>query len=183
MNLNIKKIEMYKDFKKVVQVFKDPPFSEILTEKEMIEEFKSYLDNGISYGYYNNNSISYGYYNNNSILGFIGVLKGVQKGHPINKYNAEQVLYINGIAVLKEFRKKGIATKLMNYTIKEIDLYKYLAIYLRTNYQGSKIKNVALKAGFEIVKKEGKIITEDVIFKRNNGEIATDKRMFMLKKL
>ncbi|MGI6329843.1 MAG: GNAT family N-acetyltransferase [Bacilli bacterium] len=173
MNLNIKKIEMYKDFKKVVQVFKDPPFSEILTEKEMIEEFKSYLDNGISYGYYNNNSI----------LGFIGVLKGVQKGHPINKYNAEQVLYINGIAVLKEFRKKGIATKLMNYTIKEIDLYKYLAIYLRTNYQGSKIKNVALKAGFEIVKKEGKIITEDVIFKRNNGEIATDKRMFMLKKL
>jgi len=173
MSLNIKKIEIYEDFKKVVQVFKEPPFSEILTKKDMMEEFESYLNKGISYGYYFNNNI----------LGFIGILRGRQKGHPINKYSSEQILYINGIAVLKEFRKKGIASKLMNHTIKEIDIYKYLAIYLRTNYQGSKIKNVALNAGFEILKKEGKIITEDVTFKRNNGEIAADKRMFMIKEL
>ncbi len=173
MNSNVKKIELYEDFKKVVQVFKEPPFSEILTKKDMMDEFESYLEKGVSYGYYFNDQI----------LGFIGILKGIQEGHPIYSYDSDQVLYINGVAVLKEYRKRGIASKLLNHSINEIDWYKFCAIYLRTNYVGSKLENVALKAGFEKIMENNKVITEDVIFKRNTGEIASDKRMFMIKKL
>ncbi len=173
MSSTVKKIEMYKDFKKIIQVFKEPPFSEILTERDMMEEFESYLTNGVSYGYYYNDQI----------LGFIGILKGIQEEHPIKFYNSDEVLYINGIAVLNEYRKYGIATKLMNHTISEIDFYKFCAIYLRTNYIGSKLENIALKSGFEKVTENGKVVTQDVTFKRNTGEIDTDKRMFMVKTL
>ncbi len=64
MNQNIKKIKLYKDFKKVIQVFKEPPFKEILTNKDILTEYKSYLTNGIAYGYYKENEI----------IGFIGIL-------------------------------------------------------------------------------------------------------------
>lgn len=173
MSSIVKKIELYKDFKKIIQVFKEPPFSEQLTEKDMIEEYDSYLEKGVSYGYYYNDEI----------LGFIGILKGIQQGHPIKSYNSDEVLYVNGVAVLKDYRKYGIASTLMKHAISEIDFYKIYAIYLRTNYIGSKLENVALNAGFKKVKENGRIITEDVTFERNNGEIVTDKRMFMIKQM
>ncbi|MFA5603229.1 MAG: GNAT family N-acetyltransferase [Bacilli bacterium] len=173
MSSIVKKIELYKDFKKIIQVFKEPPFSEQLTEKEMIEEYDSYLEKGVSYGYYYNDEI----------LGFIGILNGIQQGHPIKLYNSEEVLYVNGIAVLKDYRKYGIASTLMNHAISEIDLYKIYAIYLRTNYIGSKLENIALNVGFKKIEENGQVITEDVTFERNNGKISTDKRMFMIKHL
>ncbi len=173
MSSIIKEIEKYEDFKKVIQVFKEPPFSELLTEKDMLEEFELYLKNGMSFGYY---------YNDN-ILGFIGILKGIQEGHPIYNYKNEEVLYVNGIAVLKEYRKFGIGTKLMNHTINNLNIYDYLAIYLRTNYKGSKLENIAHNIGFEKIKENGKVVTSDVTFERNTGEIETDKRMYMIKTL
>lgn len=173
MSENIKKIEIYKDFKEIIQVFKEPPFSEVLSEESILEEFNSYLKGGIAYGYYKNGSI----------LGFIGILKGIQHGHPIKGYNSKEVLYINGVAVLKNHRKYGIASKLVNHTLLKTNPYEYNTIYLRTNYIGSKIEHVASNAGFNKVTEGGIIVTEDVTFERNTGEIETDKRMFMIKKL
>lgn len=173
MNQNIKKIKLYKDFKKIIQVFKEPPFKEVLTNKDILTEYKSYLTNGIAYGYYKENEI----------IGFIGILKGIQENHPIENFNPNKVLYINGVAVINDYRKQGIGTKLLNYSLKEIDLYKFVAVYLRTNYKNSKLVNIALNSGFKKVTKDGKIITEDVKFKRNTGEITSDKRMFMIKTL
>ncbi len=72
---------------------------------------------------------------------------------------------------------------MLNHSLKEIDLYKFAAIYLRTNYKDSKLINIAHRSGFEKVTENGKIITEDVTFKRNTGKIASDERMFMIKTL
>jgi len=169
----IKIINELKDLKQVVKVFQDPPFSEPLTEKDILEEFTSYQNHGVAYGYYDEDEI----------LGYIGILKGIQHNHPIYHTPSHRVLYINGIATLRTKRKHGVGSSLLNYAITSIDPELYNLIYLRTNAEGSMLNNIAYANGFKDLTSQGKLVTQEVTFERINGEIGTDQRKFMIKSL
>ena len=57
------------------------------------------------------------------------------------------------------------------------------AMYLRTNLYGSMSEGIAKSRGFEIMKNNNEIITEEVSFKRTNPDISeTDMRKFLVKR-
>lgn len=62
----------------------------------------------------------------------------------------EKSVYLSDIAVRKNARNKGYATRLMQYIISEYG--KDYDIYMRTNLENSMSEEIALKNTFEIIK-------------------------------
>lgn len=174
MSLIVKEINKYEDFKKVIKIFQQPPFNEILTEEDMINEFQSYIDNGYALGCYDKEDI----------LGFIGILKGLQHNHPVSFENPDNVLYVNGITVLNEHRNRGVGTKLLESVLdKVMETDDFDTMYFRTNNENSMFEPIAAKHGFEVVTKDGEVVTQDVEFDRIDPNAPkTDKRKFLTKK-
>lgn len=172
---NLRFSEDLKDFKNVFKVFREHPFYEMWTEKQIDEEFDYLTQNGAIFGYYNNNEI----------LGINTIIYGAKTEHPIVFPNNERVLYVSDIAVLENARGKGIGSLLLKNTIdmaSENNLYDY--IYLRTNLEGSMSEGLSKKQGFEIMKNNGIVITQDCYFKRCNESISeVDTRKFLVKTL
>ena len=46
----IKEIDNYEVFKDVIGVFKNPPYNEIMTDEDCLEEYNSYVYNGYMFG-------------------------------------------------------------------------------------------------------------------------------------
>lgn len=79
----------------------------------------------------------YGYYDNGELLGFVHVLK-----------TFECLEIINVVVDIKD-RKKGIATKLINYLIECYDDIEY--ILLEVNENNSNAINLYNKLGFNVI--------------------------------
>ena len=173
----IKKLTIYEDFKKVITTFQQPPFYEKLTEKDMMEEFKLYLDDKIGG--------CFAYYDVDDISGINCFTYGIDESHGIIFPNNDNIAYISGMATLEKARGMGIGTQLFEYVMnyfKEKEIYDY--VYLRTNLYGSMSSGIAKKHGFITLQKDNQIYTQAVQFERIDPKVCdTDLRKFMVKKM
>ncbi len=119
-------------------------------------------------------------------MGIVTLIYGAKASHPVKFDDPSKVIYISDLAVLHQYRGKGVGSELAKYAlIKAYMKDNYNHMYLRTNLEGSMSENIFDKLGFEVMKdKDGNIITQDVQFPRcKEGVSDTDVRKFMLKRL
>lgn len=176
MKKNIDIVNNYDDFKKVFDVFKGYPFFEDWKDNEIEEEFYYIKKNGEVFGIY---------YDKNTIMGILNLIYSARDYHPVTFSDPERVMYISDIAMLKEYRGNGFAKRLADFSIDYTnDLNRYDYMYLRTNLEGSMSEKIFTDRGFTVMKDNGKIITQDVSFKRIGEELPSyDTRKFLVKKL
>ena len=129
----IKPIDKFEDFEKVINVFKEPPFSEPLSLKDKLEEYHGYLKHGLALGYYASNG---------EIMGYAGVMQEVEEAHkPFFAANIEELnpLYIYGLATRKEYRGKYMVCSSLVQVINDIAIRNQIDfVYLRISATGSK---------------------------------------------
>lgn len=156
----------FENFKKVFIVFEAEPFYEAWTEEEYIQEFADFINNGQMYGIFLENDI----------CGLITIKEKYLKWDEL-EIDVEKSVYLSDIAVRKNARNRGYATRLMQYIISEFG--ENYDIYMRTNLENSMSEGIALKNNFEII--ENKI--ETVVFKRTRTDIPeSDKRKYLIRK-
>ena len=165
-DLIIKEVEKKEDFKKVFKVFREYPYNELWPDIEIEEEFKKIKDIGRVIGcYYKENCIG--------IITFYDIIRNE---HPITYGKNNKVLYFSDIAVLKEFRNNGIATKLLKYMIEFATTNAYDIIYMRTMQPDKSMSySMVVKNGFTVVNG----VTEDKKMSRVSGNVESDQRIFL----
>ena len=176
MNGRIKNIKEYEDFRKVFDIFKYYPFFEAWTEEEFREEYDYLKNDGEIYGYYMNTG---------EIAGLISLIYGAKSDHPVRFEDPDKVMYISDVAVLEPYRGNGYAKRLADFAIDYARLFNYYnEMYLRTNLEKSMSEGIFTQRGFEVMKEDGKIITQDISFIRTIPDLPTiDTRKFLCKKL
>ncbi len=167
---NIRPSVSFEDFAKIFKVFESFPFFESWTDKEILEEYNSFQNGGIIFGYFTDEGKCVG----------ILTMKPYEPGkHPVEYPSDAKVMYLSDVATLFEYRNMGIATSLFEYAIRHFQVLGYDYIYLRTNEKNSMSYDIAKKCGFVRLYD----IIQEVERKRANGTITKDARIFMEKKL
>ena len=160
------KIGDFSDFKKGLKVFSDPPYNELLTDKDCLDEYNSYMDNGLVFACYVNSNIAGINYN----ITF-----------PDNK----KVAYYAGLAVLEKYINRGFGKILVDYTedyLESINKYDYT--FARILCEGSMSEPIFKMNGFSDFCVGDKLIVDEVTYDRNDPSISkSDKRKYMVKKL
>jgi len=176
MEERIKNMKDYEEFRKIFEIFKFYPFYEKWTEKGFEEEFEYLKKYGEIFGYYNNLG---------DVTGLISLVYGASDKQPVRFKQPEKVMYVSDLAVLENYRCKGMGTKLLKFAISYTRLLNYYnEMYMRTNLEGSMSEGIFIKQGFEVMKENGKIIIQDVYFERTNNLIPEiDTRKFLLKRI
>ncbi len=176
MKERIKNVKSYEDFRKVFEIFKHYPFFEAWNEEEFLEEYKYLKSNGEIFGSYTNLG---------DIAGLITMIEGAKESHPVTFVNPDKVMYISDVAVLEPYRGNGYAKQLVNFAIEYTKLLNYYEeIYMRTNLENSMSEGIFVQNGFEVMKNNGIIITEDISFPRTLPDLPeTDTRKFLSRKL
>ncbi len=156
----------FQDFKQVFQVFEAEPFYEAWSEEDYIEEYNDFMNNGEVFGIYMQDII----------CGLITIKAKYLKWDQLD-IDVEKSVYLSDIAVRKNVRNHGLATKLMQYIIQKYG--KDFDIYMRTNLENSMSEGIAVKNDFAIIK--GKVQT--VSFKRTRDDIPElDERKYLIRK-
>lgn len=164
MNGKIKKLTNLDDFKNVYRVFSGPPYNEKYTEEELEEIFKEYQEKGYMYGAYNDKEC----------VGMIALERGVKADQPVNFQN-ENVIYLADVAVLNNYRKKGLGNQLMIYGVMQSKSLGYGKIYMRTLERGSMSYGIALRIGFKQIPN----IFQGVERERVDGSTETMQNIFL----
>ena len=165
MNKKIKELNNQEDFNKVYQVFSGAPYFEKYTEENLKEIFEEYQEKGYVYGAYNDERC----------LGIVALERDAKKEQPVN-YQNEKVMYLADIAVLDDYRKKGLGTELMLYAIMKSKELGYEKLYMRTlEAQKSMSYGIARKVGFEQIPN----LYQPVERERMDGSIATLQNIFL----
>lgn len=164
MNSQIKELTNLEDFKKVYKVFSGPPYNEKYTEEELEEIFKEYQEKGYMYGAYNYDEC----------VGLIVLERGAKEDQPVN-YQNEKVMYLADIAVLDNYRRKGLGNQLMLYGVMQSKVLGYDKMYMRTLEKGSMSYGIASKIGFKQIPN----VFQEVERERTNGLTQTMKNIFI----
>lgn len=172
----IKNMKDYEEFRKVFEIFRRYPFFEKWTEDEFYKEFEYLKKFGEIYGYYNHLG---------NITGLVSLVYGSKAEHPVRFECPDRIMYVSDLAVIEDYRGKGIATKLLRFAIDYTILLNYYnAMYARTNLEGSMSEGILLKQGFQVMKNNQGVITQDVFFERTDDSLPkTDTRKFLIKKI
>jgi N-acetylglutamate synthase-like GNAT family acetyltransferase len=164
MNGQIRELTNLEDFKKVYKVFSGPPYNEKYTEEELEEIFREYQEKGYMYGAYNKEEC----------VGMIALERGVKEDQPIN-FLDENVMYLADVAVLNNYRRKGLGNQLMLYGVMQSKALGYGKLYMRTLERGSMSYGIALKIGFKQIPN----LFQGVEKERVNGQIETMQNIFL----
>ncbi len=138
MREQIQKLQKLEDFKRVYRVFSGPPYNEKYTEEELEEIFIQYQQTGYLYGAYTQDGC----------VGLIALERGRQEGHPVS-FEGEKVMYLADVAVLGEYRRKGVGNQLMLYGVMQSKQLGYDRLYMRTLETGSMSYGIARRIGFQ----------------------------------
>lgn len=158
------------DFAKVFKVFESFPFFEKWSAKEIEEEYESFKNGGVIFGYFAEDGACAG----------ILTMKPYEVGkHPIVYPSSVKVMYLSDVATQFEYRRQGIGTHLFEHAIRHMGVLGYDYIYLRTNEENSMSYDIAKRCGF----KQLYDIIQEVERERTNGTVEKDTRIFMEKKL
>ena len=170
----VKNIYKYEEFKKVVKVFSNPPYNEILTDNDCKIEFNSYIENGFIIGCYVNDDIA----------GINCILNDVPKNYSIKFYDKSRIAYYSGLAVKEEYRKMGLGKLLVSKTQNYIEQdERYDFSLARILCKGSMSEGIFKKNNFFDAYDHGELIIDEVEYLRNTGNIEKDSRKYMIKKI
>lgn len=164
MKGKIKELNNLNDFKKVYKVFSGPPYNENYTEEELEDIFKEYQEKGYMYGAYNDKEC----------VGLIALERGVKSDQPV-KFQDENVMYLADVAVLDNYRRKGLGNQLMLYGVMQSKLLGYRKLYMRTLEQGSMSYGIALRIGFKQIPNTFQSVERE----RINGKAETMQNIFL----
>ena len=164
MKGKIRELTNLDDFKKVYMVFSGPPYNEKYTDEELEEIFREYQEKGYIYGAYNDKDC----------VGLIALEKGAKADQPVN-YKNENVMYLADVAVLDEYRRKGLGNQLMIYGVMQSKLLGYDKLYMRTLERGSMSYGIAKRIGFKQIPN----LYQSVERERTNGLIETMQNIFL----
>lgn len=164
MNGKIKELTNLEDFKKVYRVFSGPPYNEKYTEEELEEIFREYREKGYIYGAYNDKEC----------VGMIALERGAKVDQPVN-FPDENVMYLADVAVLSNYRKKGLGNQLMLYGVMQSKALGYEKLYMRTLERGSMSYSIALRIGFKQIPN----LFQNVERERISGKTETMKNIFL----
>lgn len=164
MNGQIKELMNLEDFKKVYKVFSGPPYNEKYTEEELEEIFKEYQEKGYMYGAYKNKEC----------IGMIALERGVKADQPV-KFQNRNIMYLADVAVLNDYRRKGLGNQLMLYAVMQSKALGYEKLYMRTLERGSMSYGIALKIGFRQIPN----LFQDVERERVNGKTEIMQNIFL----
>ena len=84
-------------------------------------------------------------------------------------------MYLADVAVLDDYRRKGLGNQLMLYAIMQSKLLGYNKLYMRTLERGSMSYGIALKIGFKQIPN----LFQSVKKERTNGQIETMQNIFL----
>ena len=160
----------YEDFKKVFKVFESYPYFEKFPEQDLIEEYQSFQNGGYSYGYDTEEG---------ECVAIITNYPNKHGEHPVDYPNDLKVMYLSHLATMFEYRNLGIATKLIKHVIKQTEDLGYDYIYYRTKKDNSMSYNIGKKFGFTEIHN----IIEYIEYKKQDGSLIKDPRIFLEKKL
>lgn len=172
----IKTVNNKEDFIKGLKVFQNPPYNEILTNKDCEEE----------YNLYNKNGIVFGAFIDDEIAGINCILNDVPDTYGIGFYDNNKVAYYAGLAVLQEYRKRGIGKLLVQKTQKYLENYQNIDYtFARILCEGSMSEGIFKLNGFIDAKdNNNSLIVDEVTYERNNSKTPiSDRRKYMVKVL
>ena len=164
MEGKIKELNNLNDFKKVYRVFSGPPYYEKYTEEELQDIFEEYQEKGYIYGAYINEEC----------VGLIALERGAKSDQPV-KFQNEDVMYLADIAVLNNYRRKGLGNQLMLYAVMQSKLLGYKKLYMRTLKNGSMSYGIALRIGFKQIPNTFQSVERE----RINGKTETMQNIFL----
>lgn len=164
MKGKIKELTNVEDFKKVYMVFSGPPYNEKYTDEELEEIFMEYQEKGYIYGAYNDKDC----------VGLIALERGAKEDQPVD-YKNQNVMYLADVAVLDEYRRKGLGNQLMIYGVMQSKLLGYDKLYMRTLENGSMSYGIASRIGFKQIPN----LYQSVERERVNGLIETMQNIFL----
>lgn len=178
-NMNIMAItpEKIQDFISLYRVFEEPPYEEFYTEEIIINEYKrlSRLGN------------VYGYYIDNKCVGMTAFYKSANENgpvdpeHPIHYEHPEKVAYFSDVTVLKEYRGRGIGSKLMEFALEKSKEEGCTKMYMRTLQKGQSMSyNIAVKHGFKVLENVEQCVVQERVSTERSIE---DCRIFLEKAL
>ena len=164
MEGKIKNLDDLNDFKKVYRVFSGPPYNEKYTEEELENIFEEYNEKGYMYGAYVDEEC----------VGLIALERGVKSNQPV-KFQDENVMYLADVAVLDNYRRKGLGNQLMLYAVMQSKLLGYKRLYMRTLENGSMSYGIALRIGFKQIPN----VFQSIERERTNGKTETMQNIFL----
>lgn len=156
----------FRFFVKAFSEFEEDPFYEAWTMEEYVEEFLDFIENGLMYGLFDESEM----------CGLITIKEKYLKWNELD-IDVEQSVYLSDIVVCKEYRRKGLGTKLMKYIV---DSYgQDNDIYMRTNLENSQSEGIAKKEDFVVIPDK----VQKVYFKRTRPDIPeVDYRKYLIRK-
>ena len=156
-------------------MFRGSPYFENWTDELLMEE----------YNFLNEKGVMYGKYIDDNIVGMVSYLPYKVDEHNIVLPENKKIGYLADIAVLNEYRKRGIGTEMFTYVVNKLISEKYDYLYFRTVINGSMSEGIGKKLGFEIVYDDsGNLVTQEISFPRNRPDIPEkESRKFLLKKI
>ena len=164
MEGKIKNLDDLNDFKKVYRVFSGPPYNEKYTGEELENIFEDYNEKGYMYGAYVEEEC----------VGLIALERGVKSNQPV-KFQDENVMYLADVAVLDNYRRKGLGNQLMLYAVMQSKLLGYKRLYMRTLENGSMSYGIALRIGFKQIPN----VFQSIERERTNGKTETMQNIFL----
>lgn len=164
MRSQIKELKKLEDFKNVYKVFSGPPYNEKYTEEELEEIFREYQEKGYIYGAYNDTEC----------IGLIALERGAKTNQPVS-FQDDSVMYLADIAVLNEYRRKGLGNQLMLYGVMQSKALGYKRLYMRTLENGSMSYGIAMRIGFKQIPDAFQNVEKE----RVNGTVETMRNIFL----
>lgn len=164
MTGQVRELTELEDVNKVCRVLSGPASSAKYTEEELEEIFREYQEKGYMYGAYNKEEC----------VGMIALERGVKEDQPVN-FLDENVMYLADVAVLNNYRRKGLGNQLMLYGVMQSKALGYGKLYMRTLERGSMSYGIALKIGFKQIPN----LFQGVEKERVNGQIETMQNIFL----
>ena len=164
MEEKIKELTNKEDFKEVYKVFSGPPYNEKYTDEELEEIFSEYKEKGYIYGAFNKGRC----------IGMIALERGAKESQPV-KFSNEKVMYLADVAVLNEYRRKGLGNQLMIYGVIQSKRLGFDKLYMRTLEEGSMSRGIALRIGFKQIPG----ILQGVERERTNGTTEIMQNIFL----
>lgn len=173
--ITLKTVDDYKDFKEVIKIFSNYPYYEILSDKDCMNEYELYEQNGFVIGCYVDDVIA----------GINCVVNKPDESHSIKFFDDLSIAYHSGFAVKNEFRKQGLGKLLIENTDKfivDLDIFDYE--YARILNRNSMSEGIFKKYGFiDAYDQKGQLIVDDVNYIDLNGDLHKDRRRYMVKSL
>lgn len=166
----IGKLTDVEDFKRIYTVFSREPYKELITPQEVEEIFAEYQENGWIFGAHHFNDKQVG-----ECVGLVAIERGVQAKMPVKYEKEKKVAYLADVAVLEQYRERGLGAQLMLYAIMFTKELGYDTLYMRTLQEGSMSKPIALKLGFTQIPD----IIQDVERKRTDGTTRALPNIFL----